>query len=56
MRQVYSGTLVNAKDIAFLSLYAADVVIIMLLLAIWRFAQRNWFRFMGPAQTQQIFR
>ena len=41
MGQVYSGTLVNAKDVAFLSLYAADIVIIMLLLAIWRFRAKE---------------
>lgn len=35
--KVFEGSLINFKDIIFLSLYAADFVIIMLLLALWRF-------------------
>jgi ABC-type transport system involved in multi-copper enzyme maturation permease subunit len=35
--EVFSGTLLRASDVGFLTLYAADFVAIMLLLAIWRF-------------------
>jgi hypothetical protein len=41
MTQVAEGTLMNIKDVLFLSLYAADVVIIMLLLAMWRFRTKE---------------
>ena len=39
--QVLEGTLLNLKDVAFLSLYAADFVVIMLLLALWRFRTKE---------------
>jgi hypothetical protein len=39
--QVATGTLITAKDVVFLSLYAADVVIIMLWLAMWRFRTKE---------------
>jgi ABC-type transport system involved in multi-copper enzyme maturation permease subunit len=35
--QVLQGSLIHAKDVIFLSLYAADFVVLMLLLALWRF-------------------
>jgi len=31
----------NLRDVAFLSLYAADFVVIMLLLALWRFRTKE---------------
>jgi ABC-type transport system involved in multi-copper enzyme maturation permease subunit len=39
--QVLQGSLLNVKDVAFLSLYAADFVLIMLLLALWRFRTKE---------------
>jgi ABC-type transport system involved in multi-copper enzyme maturation permease subunit len=39
--RVLEGTLLNFKDVAFLSLYAADFVVIMLLLALWRFRTKE---------------
>jgi ABC-type transport system involved in multi-copper enzyme maturation permease subunit len=39
--QVLQGSLLNVKDVAFLSLYAADFVVIMLLLALWRFRTKE---------------
>ncbi len=39
--QVLQGSLLNLKDITFLSLYAADFVVIMLLLALWRFRTKE---------------
>ncbi len=39
--QVLKGSFIHLKDVAFLSLYAADFVIIMLLLALWRFRSKE---------------
>ena len=39
--QVLEGSLINLKDVVFLSLYAADFVVIMLLLALWRFRTKE---------------
>jgi ABC-type transport system involved in multi-copper enzyme maturation permease subunit len=39
--QVLEGTLIHSKDVLFLSLYAADFVAIMLLLALWRFRTKE---------------
>ncbi len=39
--QVIQGTLINAKDVGMLSLYALDFIIIMLLLALWRFRTKE---------------
>jgi ABC-type transport system involved in multi-copper enzyme maturation permease subunit len=39
--QVLQGTLLDLKDVVFLSLYAADFVVIMLLLALWRFRSKE---------------
>jgi ABC-type transport system involved in multi-copper enzyme maturation permease subunit len=39
--QVLQGSLLNVKDVACLSLYAADFVVIMLLLALWRFRTKE---------------
>ena len=39
--QVLQGSLLNVKDVACLSLYAADFVAIMLLLALWRFRTKE---------------
>jgi len=39
--QVLQGSLINLKDVIFLSLYAADFVVIMLLLALWRFRSKE---------------
>jgi ABC-type spermidine/putrescine transport system permease subunit II len=39
--QVLQGSLLNVKDVAFLSLYAADFVAIMLLFALWRFRTKE---------------
>jgi ABC-type transport system involved in multi-copper enzyme maturation permease subunit len=39
--QVLQGTLLRASDVGFLSLYALDVIIIMLLLALWRFRTKE---------------
>ena len=39
--QVLQGTMLNLKDVAFLSLYAADFIVIMLLLALWRFRTKE---------------
>jgi len=39
--EVLSGTLLRASDVGFLTLYAADFVAIMLLLAIWRFRTKE---------------
>jgi Cu-processing system permease protein len=39
--KVLQGTLISFKDVVFLSLYAADFVIIMLLLALWRFRKKE---------------
>jgi len=35
--QIFEGTLMRAHDVVLLSLYALDIVVIMLLLALWRF-------------------
>jgi ABC-type transport system involved in multi-copper enzyme maturation permease subunit len=35
--QVLEGSLINGRDVLFLSLYALDFVVIILLLALWRF-------------------
>jgi len=39
--QVLQGTLLNGKDIVLLTLYAGDFVIVMLLLALWRFRTKE---------------
>lgn len=39
--QVLEGSIVKAKDVGFLSLYALDFVMIMLLLALWRFRRKE---------------
>ncbi len=39
--QVLQGTLVNVKDVVLLSLYGVDFVVIVLLLAIWRFRSKE---------------
>ena len=39
--QVLQGSLIHWKDVLFLSLYAVDFVIIMLLLALWRFRTKE---------------
>jgi len=39
--QVLEVSLINSKDVIFLSLYAADFVVIMLLLALWRFRTKE---------------
>ena len=39
--KVGQGSLVSWKDVFFLSLYAADIVVIMLLLAFWRFRRKE---------------
>jgi ABC-type transport system involved in multi-copper enzyme maturation permease subunit len=39
--QVLQGTLIKWQDMVYLSLYAADFVIIMLLLALWRFHSKE---------------
>ena len=39
--EVFSGSLLRASDVGFLTLYAADFVAIMLLLAIWRFRYKE---------------
>jgi ABC-type transport system involved in multi-copper enzyme maturation permease subunit len=39
--RILNGTLVNASDVAFLSLYALDFVVLMLLLALWRFHRKE---------------
>jgi ABC-type transport system involved in multi-copper enzyme maturation permease subunit len=39
--QVATGSLTTGKDVLFLSLYAADIVIVMLLLAMWRFRTKE---------------
>lgn len=39
--KVLEGSLINSKDVIFLSLYAADFVVIMLLLALWRFRTKE---------------
>ena len=39
--EIFSGKLVSASDVAFLTLYAADFTAIMLLLALWRFRTRE---------------
>jgi ABC-type transport system involved in multi-copper enzyme maturation permease subunit len=39
--KVLQGTLISFKEVVFLSLYAADFVIIMLLLALWRFRKKE---------------
>ncbi len=39
--QVLQGSLINWKDVLFLSLYAADFVAIMLMLALWRFRTKE---------------
>ncbi len=39
--QVYYSSLINWKNVLFLSLYALDFVIIMLLLALWRFRAKE---------------
>jgi ABC-type transport system involved in multi-copper enzyme maturation permease subunit len=39
--QVLQGTLTRASDVGFLTLYALDVIIIMLILALWRFRNKE---------------
>ena len=39
--EMFSGTLVSASDVAWLSLYAADFVAIVMLLALWRFRTKE---------------
>lgn len=39
--QVFQGTLMHAHDVVLLSLYALDIVVIMLLLALWRFRHKE---------------
>jgi ABC-type transport system involved in multi-copper enzyme maturation permease subunit len=39
--RILQGTLVNGRDVAFLTLYALDFVLIMLLLALWRFRHKE---------------
>jgi hypothetical protein len=39
--KVLQGTLIHGTDVLWLSLYAADFVIIMLLLALWRFRTKE---------------
>jgi len=39
--QVLQGSLLNSRDVAWLSLYAADFIVIMLLLALWRFRTKE---------------
>jgi len=39
--QMLAGTLLNGKDVLLLSLYALDFVILMLLLALWRFRTKE---------------
>ena len=39
--RILQGTLVNGRDVAFLSLYALDFVVLMLLLALWRFRRKE---------------
>lgn len=39
--QVVHGTLISSKDVGFLTLYAVDFVILMLLLAVWRFRTKE---------------
>jgi ABC-type transport system involved in multi-copper enzyme maturation permease subunit len=39
--RILQGTLVDGRDVAFLSLYALDFVVIMLLLALWRFRRKE---------------
>jgi len=39
--KVLEGSLINFKDVVYLSLYATDFVIIMLLLALWRFRTKE---------------
>lgn len=39
--QVLEGTIVKPKDVGFLSLYAVDFIMIMLLLALWRFRKKE---------------
>lgn len=39
--QVYEGSIIRAKDVGFLSLYALDFVIMMLLFALWRFRTKE---------------
>ena len=39
--QLLQGSLMDLRDVAFLSLYAADFVAIMLLLAFWRFRTKE---------------
>ena len=41
IKQIFWGTLMTASDVGYLSLYAADVVGIMLLLAMWRFSTKE---------------
>jgi hypothetical protein len=39
--EVLSGTLIAGKDVALLSLYALDFVVIIMLLALWRFRTKD---------------
>jgi ABC-type transport system involved in multi-copper enzyme maturation permease subunit len=39
--QVLQGSIVRAKDVGFLTLYALDFIIIILLLALWRFRKKE---------------
>jgi ABC-type transport system involved in multi-copper enzyme maturation permease subunit len=39
--QMFAGTLVNGRDVFVLTLYAADFVVLMLLLALWRFRSKE---------------
>jgi hypothetical protein len=39
--QVLQGSLIDWKNVSFLSLYAADFVVIMLMLSLWRFRAKE---------------
>jgi hypothetical protein len=39
--QVLQGSLIHVKDVAFLTLYAVDFVVLILLLAVWRFRTKE---------------
>ncbi len=39
--QVLQGTLISGEDVGLLTLYAADFVVLMLLLALWRFRTKE---------------
>ena len=40
-REVFSGTLMDVADVGWLTLYAIDFVVVMLLLALWRFRKKE---------------